>query len=122
MISRIVLYCRRKYCNILQYQYIVAYLVWQHVFLNTPGDEVARLMLVSERTVYRYAEQYYCTGGIRSFIKRSGVPTILCDHELHLVLHFLLAQPEIISLNYKSEYLTALILRYTYQLYAEQSE
>jgi len=27
MISRIVLYCRKKYCNILQYQYIVASLV-----------------------------------------------------------------------------------------------
>ena len=70
-------------------------IVWQHLFLNTPADEVARLMFVSVRTVYRYAERYCCTGEVRPFVKHSGPPTILCSHDLHVVLQFVLAQPGI---------------------------
>jgi len=68
-------------------------IVWHHLFLNIPADEVARLMFVSERTVYRYAERYCNTGEVKPFIKQKGPSAILCDHDLHIVLHFLLTQP-----------------------------
>ena len=42
-------------------------IVWQHVLLAKPAQEVARMLFVSERTVHRYAERFLVTGHVHPF-------------------------------------------------------
>ena len=55
---------------------------------------MARAMHVSERTVFRYAERYYCTGEVRSFAKHNGPPETLCEHDqVLLILQHIMLNP-----------------------------
>ena len=46
--------------------------MWLNVFLEVTAQDVAKVMRVSERTVYRYAERFRVTGDVRPSVKRNG--------------------------------------------------
>jgi len=52
---------------------------------------VAKVMHVSERTVYRYAERFRVTGDVRPSVKRNGPAQLLCDFEELLLIQLILA-------------------------------
>ena len=58
-------------------------IVWLHVFLRMEASEVAELLHVCSRTVYRYAERFYLTGEVRMSMKRDGpYPVMSESHKL----------------------------------------
>jgi transposase len=63
------------------------------VFHNTEVGEVATLMNVSERSVYRFAERFLATGDVRPFLKRNGPTTILGEYEQYYLVCQVLANP-----------------------------
>ena len=69
--------------------------VWQHVFLGKKASSVAKLMRVSTRTVYRYAERFSVTGDVKLFAKKSGPDKEVCDYEKHLIVQLVLSNPGI---------------------------
>ena len=71
------------------------HIVWLHMFLRMEASEVARLLHVCERTVYRYAERFRLTGGVRKHMKQTGpYPIMNKSHEL-LLVDLLLTKPAI---------------------------
>ena len=70
-------------------------IVWLHVFLRVAADEVARVMHVYERTVYRYAERFRLTGEVRTSMKSNGPPSMLCEFEKLLLIQLILIRPGI---------------------------
>ena len=61
-------------------------IVWQHVMLAKPVDEIARMLFVSDRTVHRYAERFLVTGHVHPFERRNGCYCKLSDDDQLLVL------------------------------------
>lgn len=61
-----------------------------NAFLEVEAAEVAKYMHVSERTVYRYVEQYKVTGDIRQCVKSNGPRQLLCEYEELLLVQFIL--------------------------------
>ena len=69
-------------------------IVWQHVMLAKPADEVARMLFVSDRTVHRYAERFLVTGHVHPFERRNGCYCKLSDDDQLLVLELISCHPE----------------------------
>ena len=70
-------------------------IVWLHMFMRMEASEVARLLHVCLRTVYRYAERFRLTGEVRKHVKRNGPYPIMNEsHEL-LLVDLLLTKPAI---------------------------
>ena len=69
--------------------------VWLNVFLEVTAQDVAKVMHVSERTVYRYAERFRVTGDVRPSVKRNGPALLLCEFEELLLIQLILAHPGI---------------------------
>ena len=65
------------------------------MFHNTEAGEVASLMNISERSVYRYAERFLATGEVRPFLKKNGPSTILGEYEEYYLVCQVLANPGI---------------------------
>ena len=70
-------------------------IVWQHVMLAKPVDEVARMLFVSDRTVHRYAERFLVTGHVHPFERRNGCYCKLSDDDQLLVLELISCHPGI---------------------------
>ena len=70
-------------------------IVWLNVLLEVTARDVAKVMHVCERTVYRYAERFSITGEVRSSAKRNGPSQLLCEFEELLLVQLVLAQPGI---------------------------
>ena len=71
--------------------------VWLHLFLLMPAKEVARLLFISERTVYRYSERFRITGDVRLFRQRSryGPPRELSEFDELQLIQLILSRPGI---------------------------
>ena len=69
--------------------------MWLNVFLEVTAQDVAEVMHVSERTVYRYAEWFRVTGDVRPSVKRNGPVQLLCAFEELLLIQLVLAHPGI---------------------------
>jgi len=59
------------------------------------AEDVAKIMSVSVRSVYRYAERYLATGDVKPFVKRNGPRTELCEFEELFLVQLALANPGI---------------------------
>ena len=70
-------------------------IVWLNVFLQLESGDIARLMHISERSVYRFAERYKATGDVRLFAKRNGPRRLLCESEELLLIQQILLHPGI---------------------------
>lgn len=57
--------------------------------------EIAKLLLVSERTVYRYAERFRVCGDIRPFPKKNGPVSSVSEHEKVYLVDLVLSTPEL---------------------------
>lgn len=66
-----------------------------NVLLGVTARDVAKVMHVSERTVYRYAERFRVTGEVRPSAKRNGPSRLLCEFEELLLVQLILSQPGI---------------------------
>jgi len=71
------------------------HIVWKHLFLMMKAEDVAKIMSVSVRSVYRYAERYLATGDVKPFVKRNGPRTELCEFEELFLVQLALANPGI---------------------------
>ena len=71
------------------------HIVWKHLFLMMKAEDVAKIMSVSIRSVYRYAERFLATGDVKPFAKRNGPMTELCEFEEHFLVQLALAKPGI---------------------------
>ena len=69
------------------------HVVWMHVYLGKEVKEIAEVMKVSERSVYRYSERYLITGDVRPFIRRNGPVRELSEFEQHYLVDLVLAKP-----------------------------
>lgn len=69
--------------------------VWMHVFQNIEAEEVAIVMKIGKRSVYRYVERFMATGDVRPFLKRNGPATILNEYEEYYLVCQVLANPGI---------------------------
>ena len=56
-------------------------IIWQHVFLRSPADEVAQTFFVNERTVLRYAERFHATGQVEQSVRHNGCCSKLSDSD-----------------------------------------
>ena len=70
-------------------------IVWLHVFLRMEASEVARLLYVCTRTVYRYAERFNLTGELRKSIKHNGPYPVLNEGQNLFLINLLLTRPGI---------------------------
>ncbi len=70
-------------------------IVWLNVFLAVSAQDVAKVMHVSERTVYRYAERFSVTGEVRPSAKKNGPARLLCEYEELLLTQLVLYHPGI---------------------------
>ena len=70
-------------------------IVWMHLYMNKDAVEVADVMKVSPRTVYRYSERYLLTGVVRPFLKRSGPLPELSEFEVNFLVGLALSKPGI---------------------------
>ena len=70
-------------------------IVWLNVFLEVTAQNVAKVMHVSERTVYRYAERFRVTGDVWPSVKRNSPAQLLCEFEELLLIQLILARPGI---------------------------
>lgn len=70
-------------------------IVWLHHFLDISADEVARIMQVSERSVYRFTKRFISTGEVRKTIQRNGPLPILSELEESHLIHLVLTRPGI---------------------------
>ena len=89
-------------CKLIHIKMPVAYsndlrwrIVWLNVFMEIRAEDVAKLMYVSERTVYRYVDRYRATGEVRPSLKRNGPVKLLSEHEELLLTQLILAYPGI---------------------------
>jgi len=69
-------------------------IVWKHLFLMMKAEDVAEIMSISVRSVYRYAERYLATD-VKPFAKRNGPRTELCEYEDLFLVQLVLAKPGI---------------------------
>ncbi len=69
-------------------------IVWLNVLLEVTAQDVAKVIHVSERTVYRYADRYRRTGEVRPLVKRNGPARLLCEFEELLLVQLILAYPD----------------------------
>jgi len=53
-------------------------IVWKHLFLMMKAEDVAEIMSISVRSVYRYAEHCLATGDVKQFAKRNEPRAELC--------------------------------------------
>lgn len=67
--------------------------VWLYLYSNVSAPEIAKLLYISERTVYRYAERFRLTGDVRLFAKKNGPATTLSEHEQLYLLDQILSSP-----------------------------
>ena len=67
--------------------------VWLYLYRNNSAVEVAKILYISERTVYRYAERFRLTGGVRLFAKKDGPAHTLSEHEELYLLDLVLSSP-----------------------------
>ena len=70
-------------------------IVWQHIMLAKPADEVANMLFVSERTVHRYAERFLVTGHVIPFERRNGCCCKLSDDDQLLIFELISCHPGI---------------------------
>ncbi len=56
-------------------------IVWLNVLLEVTAQDIAIVMHLSERTVYRYADRYRATGEVRPLVKRNGRARLMCEFE-----------------------------------------
>ena len=83
-------YSIQAYANELQWR-----IVWKHLFLKIDAEDIARIMYVSPRSVYRYTAQFLVTVDVKPFIKRNGPTRELCDYEEYFLVHLVLSKPGI---------------------------
>ena len=80
----------KPYSNDLRWR-----IVWKHLFLRMNAGDVARVMCVSERSVYRYAQRFLLTGDVRLFHKSNGPSLKLCEYEQLFLVQLILTKPGI---------------------------
>ena len=83
--------------------------VWMHVFLKQEAEEVARVLMISPRSVFRYSERYTVTGEVRPFAKRSGPQRELSEFEEDFLLSIVLRKPGLYLRELQDEIYSALL-------------
>lgn len=69
--------------------------IWLHLYGGLSVTETARVLYVSDRTIYRYVERFMLIRDIRKFSKKNGPPRILSEHEEMYVVDLVLSSPGI---------------------------
>ena len=70
-------------------------IMWLHTFMRMEASEVARLLHVCVRTVYRYADRFCLTGGVQKHMKCNVHYPIMNESCELLLVYLLLTKPVI---------------------------
>ena len=76
-------------------------IIWRHVFQKMMAEDVAKMICVSRKSVYRYSERFLITGDVRPFLKRSGPLRELCEQ--FLLVELVLSNPGIYLIELQEE-------------------
>lgn len=66
-----------------------------HIYLDKDAGEVARVLGVSESSVYRYSQLFRVTGDVRPLAKRNGPAKELSEFEVLFLVNLALSKPGI---------------------------
>ena len=82
-------------------------IIWHHICLKKPAEDVAKALFVSERTVLRYAERFNATGQVEKAIRQNGCCSKLSNSDKHLLIDLILSNPGIFLRELQEELLKA---------------
>ena len=78
-------------------------IVWHHVCLRKPAEDVAKTLFVSERTVLRYVERFNATGQVEKTVRRNGCCSKLSESDKYLLIDLILSNPGIFLRELQAE-------------------
>jgi len=70
------------------------WIVWLNVILKIPASDIARVLNISKRIVYRYAGCFCIMGDVRP-MKKNGPGFLLCKFEELYLIQLVLSNPGI---------------------------
>lgn len=69
--------------------------VWLYLYLEIEAEDIAKLLYMSERSVYRYVRKFSSTGTVRKEFHTNGPSRILSEQHEMIVVDLVLASPGI---------------------------